>query len=327
MLRTPAFWRRRGPLAWLLSPCGAFYLIGGKIRQARGRPQAAPIPVICIGNAVVGGSGKTPVVRALAEMLQAAGHRPHILSRGYGGKAVGAMPRRVQTTDHSADVGDEPLMLAATAPVWVSPNRLASAKAAADADADADAAIMDDGWQSTALRKDINLLVLDGAYGIGNGFGLPAGPLRECWPAALARADAVVLYGQDAHGLLQGSDLPVFRAALAADREGDWHGRRLLAFAGIGRPEKFFATLENLGAQMVEQRAFPDHHPYDAEEIRALTERAQALDATLATTEKDWARMGRPEAVAYLPVRCRWEDEAGLRRWLLARLAAAKTSL
>lgn len=318
MLRTPGFWRRRGPLAWLLSPLGALYKLGGRFRQRFGQPKAAPIPVLCVGNAVVGGSGKTPVVLSLVELLRDMGHQPHILSRGYGGRSVTRTPRLVRgASDSALEVGDEPLMLAASAPTWVGRDRVASAFATAEAGATI--AIMDDGWQSPRLRKDINLLVLDGAYGVGNGFGLPAGPLRESWPAALSRADAVVLYGRDEHGLLAGSSLPVFPAAMEADAKtrAHWAGRRVFAFAGIGRPEKFFATLEALGAQVLERRAFPDHRYYTEEDIRNLLERARSLDAIPVTTEKDWTRMGQHAGtIEYLAVRCVWKEEQALREWL-----------
>ncbi len=296
-------------------------MLAGRMRQWRRNPKIAPIPVICVGNAVVGGSGKTPVVLSLIALLRAQGYTPHVLSRGYGGQGVTHMPRQVQaTTDSAADVGDEPLLLAAHAPTWVGHDRAASARAAAEAGALV--ALMDDGWQSPALRKDINLLVLDGAYGVGNGFGLPAGPLRESWRAALARADAVVLYGEDRQGLLTGTALPVFRVTLQAAPEARarWNGQRVLAFAGIARPEKFFATLESLGAEIVARHTFPDHYAYDKEVFTLMAE-AQAMNAVAVTTEKDWVRLTERERVEYLPVHCVWENEAALSAWLTERLA------
>jgi tetraacyldisaccharide 4'-kinase len=277
--------------------------------------------VICVGNLVAGGAGKTPVALALAELLKARGVGVHILTRGYGGRLPG--PLRVELEVHDAgDVGDEALLLAACAPTWVARDRLAGARAAAAAGAAA--LVLDDGFQNPALAKDLSVLVIDGTYGLGNGRVMPAGPLREAPGRALARADAVVLIGEDRAGIetwLGGR--PLLRAELVpAPDAPDLAGQRVLAFAGIGRPEKVFATLEACGAELVERRAFPDHHPYGRSELDALIARAAALDARPVTTEKDAARLPADlrAAVAVLPVVLRWGDPAAAAR-LLDRLS------
>jgi tetraacyldisaccharide 4'-kinase len=321
--RTPRWWRKRNLKALLLWPLSLLWQFGSVLRpRLAGEPQHVSVPVICVGNAVAGGAGKTPVVLSLVRLLPRVGLLPHSLSRGYGGKAY-ARPHAVEPTDSAADVGDEALMLARVAPCWVSADRVASARDAAAHGAKV--VVMDDGWQSPYLHKDLHMLVVDGAYGIGNGFCLPAGPLREPWEQALAKADAVVLLGEDATGLLErGVAQPVFRARLLPDADAiaRWRDKQVLAFAGIGRPEKFFLTLTSIGAQIIDRQVFADHHQFSDAELEALLARAKAQNLQLLTTEKDWVRL-RPEwrkQVQFLPVECVWENEKALTSWMAERL-------
>lgn len=305
MLHAPRFWWRRAGLASaLLSPIGA--VVGAialrRMGQAGGRIAA---PVICIGNPTVGGAGKTPTAIALLSRLTARGARPFALLRGHGGTARG--PLRVDTAAHGpAEVGDEALLLAAYAPTIVAGGdrlgggRLAIAEGASHV-------VMDDGFQNPSLHKDVSLLVVDGAVGIGNGQVTPAGPLRAPLAPQLARADAVLVVGPGAAGervaeaarnagvLVLAGRLTPDPAAIAA-----LNGRPLLAFAGIGRPEKFFATLRAEGLSLAAERAFADHHPYAPGEIAALAADAERLGAWLVTTEKDMARLSTP---AFAPLR------------------------
>ncbi len=325
-MRAPDFWTEDGALAALLAPLGAGYDLAGRLRRALVPSVAADIPVVCVGNLVAGGAGKTPVVLALVETLTARGVAVHCLSRGYGGSSPG--PRRVDAAcDSAAEVGDEALLLARAAPSWVARDRAAGARAAAAAGARV--LVMDDGFQNPALAKDLSLLVVDGAYGFGNRRVMPAGPLRETVARGLARADAVVLLGRDDRNLRAplGARLPLLTARLAP-RHGSENlvGHRVLAFAGIGRPEKFFATLAGpeggpgggLGAELVETRAFPDHHPYSAAELRSLRARARSLDAILVTTEKDAVRLTpeQREGIETLAVAVVWDDPAALQALL-----------
>ena len=298
-MRAPEFWRTGGWPARALAPAAALYEAAAARRAARRTPAPAPAPTVCVGNLVAGGAGKTPTAIAIACRLRARGRAPHLLARGYGGRARG--PLRVDPARHDARaVGDEALLLARAAPVWVA-RRRAEAAAAARA-AGAGALVLDDGFQSRELAADIALVVVDGGYGFGNGRLLPAGPLRERVERGLARASAVVLVGEDRTGARRRlpAGLPVLSARLAPGRGREAvAGKRVVAFAGIGRPGKFFETLEGLGCAVAAAHEFADHRRYRAHEILALADKAAALDAVLVTTAKDAARI--PEPLRALP--------------------------
>jgi len=325
-MRAPEFWRRRGWQAWALEPVAQAYAAAGVLRRALAHPVRASVPVLCVGNLVAGGAGKTPVTLELARLLTAAGHRPQILTRGYGGALSG--PVRVDPATHDfRAVGDEALLLAAAAPTWVAHDRPAGARAAAAAGADI--ILMDDGLQNPSLIQDLALMVVDAGYGFGNGRVIPAGPLREPRARGLARARAAVLIGQDTADL--GADLarhlPVARAALVPCGDiAPWQGRRVVAFAGIGRPGKFFDSLIALGVELIAGIGFPDHHPYKPEEMAALIGQAERAGATAVTTTKDWVRLptdlrGRVETLA---VRLAWSgpDDSALIQRLIQPLLA-----
>jgi tetraacyldisaccharide 4'-kinase len=308
-MRAPKFWERDGsPLGILLQPAAAAYTLAGRRRRAVARPWRAPVPVLCVGALTVGGAGKTPTALALAAALQARGVALHFLTRGYGGTAAG--PLQVDPSAHDAAlVGDEALLLGQAAPCWLSGDRVAGARAAIATGAEA--IVMD-----------------DGGHGLGNGRVLPAGPLREPIADGLARAGAVVLIGADDTGVAARlGRCPVLRAKLvpSPDAAAELGGQRVLAFAGIGRPTKFFATLRSLGAELAEQRAFPDHHRYTAAGIDSLLRRAEQLKAIPVTTAKDAMRLPKEAraAVRVLPVQLQWQD-AGALDLLLARVLASR---
>ncbi|MBT6205588.1 MAG: tetraacyldisaccharide 4'-kinase [Alphaproteobacteria bacterium] len=291
-MRRPAFWDEGGIMPALLWPFSCIWTLATRHRQASNTAQRAGVPVICVGNVTAGGGGKTPTCIALAERLTSQGWQPHVLSRGYGGRLKG--PVKVDPESHTArDVGDEPLLIARHGPVWIGADRLASAaRAVADG---ADLLIMDDGLQNPSLARELVLLVIDGPAGLGNGRVIPAGPLREPLGDALAKTHAVLLVGSDPHRLgerLAASVSPILHADIRP-RAGAlvFQGEPVYAFAGIARPEKFFATLNDLGAVVLKTRSFPDHHVFDPMTVTTMLEEAVAMGARLVTTEKDWVRL------------------------------------
>jgi tetraacyldisaccharide 4'-kinase len=315
---TPEFWARPGLAQAVLEPLAWANAAAGAARRALARPWRAGVPVLCVGNVVAGGAGKTPVALSLARRLCANGARPFLLSRGYGGTAAG--PLIVDPARHgAAEVGDEALLLAQAAPTIVARDRVLGARAAIAAGAAF--IVMDDGFQNPSLEKDLSLLVIDGAYGFGNGSLIPAGPLRESVASALARADAVVLMGGDEAGVAPRLHGKRVLAADLAPVAGTLPAGPLVAFAGIGRPDKFFRTLAAAGGRIAARHAFPDHHPYAESELQRLAGEARELGARLVTTAKDAARLTPAwrARVAVLEVEVRWRDEATLDA-LLARL-------
>ncbi|THD58888.1 tetraacyldisaccharide 4'-kinase [Phenylobacterium sp.] len=328
-LSTPRWWYERDGAARsgampfaraLLTPLSWIWAAVTARRIARTAPTEAGAPVICIGNVTMGGAGKTPIARAVAERLRARGHAVSLLSRGYGGRLEG--PVRVDPAVHSAaDVGDEPLMLARDATVWVARDRLAGAKAAAGAGAQA--IVMDDGFQNPSVRKALSLVVVDGetrgrAWPFGDGRVFPAGPMREPLAAGLARADAIIV--------LLPADLPEVDPELAAQLRGppllSAHLQPAapppagpqVGFAGVGKPWKVEAALKAAGCDLKDFAPFPDHAAYDDATLTRLAERAQVFGAGLVTTEKDWVRLPgawRAKVTAW-PVAAVFDDPAAL---------------
>jgi len=308
-MRTPVFWftppDRPATMARLLAPLGALYAQATARRVAQDGWRA-PVPVICVGNLNAGGTGKTPTAIAILQMLATRGIAVHVVTRGHGGRLDGP----VRVNGQSADlVGDEPLLLAAFAPTWVAKNRAEGAKAAVLAGARA--ILLDDGFQNPSVVKDLSIVVVDAAKGFGNGRCIPAGPLREPVVAGLARADLLLAIG----------DVPLIGAI--PDMTGrldplptgmDWAGARVFAFAGIGHPEKFFATLRKTGADIAGTVGLGDHQPLTEAVLIRLTAQAAALNAQLVTTEKDAVRLPasfRPHVLT-LPVRLTIDDPAPL---------------
>ena len=313
-------------------PLAALY--GSIAARRMMRPGAdAGVPVICVGNYHTGGAGKTPTVLALVEMLRALGETPFVLSRGYGGSLPG--PLRVDAARHAAaEVGDEPLMMAAHAPVVIARDRVAGARLARGEGAGV--IVMDDGFQNPALRKDLSLIVVGAARGLGNGRVFPAGPLRAPLAPQLARTDALLVIGEgdaaaDLECALAARGAPVFHARVTPDAKtvAALVGKRVLAFAGIGDPGRFFDTLRAQGIEVAAERTFPDHHRFTKDEISALRAAAARDGLALVTTEKDFARLcggdlaPLAEGITPLPVALRFDDEARLRELIVARLRAA----
>ena len=319
-MQAPKFWyRSRSWQAVLLSPFGALYAWATARRQKNARPTRVDIPVICIGNLNVGGTGKTPTTIALAQLLSARGIAVHIVSRGYGGSllAVTQVDPRIHTAD---ETGDEPLLMAAFAPTWVANERVAAARAAQNAGADV--ILLDDGFQDPSLTKDLTIIVVDAARGFGNGCCLPAGPLRESVHVGLKRANAVISIGEPEvqsqfreRSADQVGRIEHLSASLKPIEMGmPWAKGRYLAFAGIGDPEKFFATLRGLGAPLVRTVALDDHQKLARPMIQRLMKEAQSMNAQLVTTEKDAARLPADlrSGILSLPVRLEFDDANAL---------------
>jgi len=367
-MKAPRFWYQpEGRAARLLAPFEKLYRAGAVLRRFFAKPYRASIPVICIGNVVAGGSGKTPTALALAELLLKQGHKPVFVTRGYGGSQRG--PLRVDAAHHGADdVGDEALLLLRVAPVYIGCDRAATIR---EAEKEASHIILDDGLQNPHIQPSTALLVMDGAVGLGNGHMIPAGPLREPLAEAMQRVDAVLVVGGDlisspplaglmrqhqvenerglvntgasvdqppppppasgvgasmAHNsFIQECNKPILHAHLQPVLPVDFPRQdQFLAFAGIGRPEKFYDLCRKAGLTLAATRDFADHHPFTRSELDDLQNQARALGAHLLTTEKDYVRL-HPAIRAHIltfPIRLVFDDKDAIEAFVAGHFHA-----
>ena len=310
-LQIPKFWNDDTLSSKILAPLAWLY---GKIvvlRSQNPKPEKIDIPIICIGNVIIGGAGKTPVAMAIAKILIRDGVNVHFLTRGYKGSLKG--PVEVNSKIHNfEDVGDEALLLSKISKTWISHNRYLGADAASKAGAQT--IIMDDGFQNSSIFKDSSFLVVDGGYGFGNKKLIPAGPLREKIDHAIKRADAAIIIGKDRRNIIQeiGGKIKIIRGRIRVNKK--YHSlknKNCLAFCGIGMPEKFFSTLESIGVKIKKKYTFPDHHKYSSEEIDQICKAGKNLKAEIITTEKDFMRLPKKPSmkIKTLPITIEWEKK------------------
>lgn len=332
---TPQWWYAKQSIApVLLTPAALVWNAVTRARWAIAKPYLSRLPVICIGNLTAGGTGKTPAAIAIAHILQNAGERPVFLTRGYGGSTCG--PHLVDPfIDKAATVGDEPMLLARVAPTIVSTDRADGASLAECQDASV--IIMDDGFQNPGIVKTLSLIVIDGALGLGNEHVIPAGPLRASVGFQLARANGIILVGEgDAvervQTLARGASLPVVSATLVPERDNTWLKKKaLVAFAGIGNPEKFFRSVESLGGNIVARKSYRDHYTYSSQDALELLTLAARHNAHLVTTQKDFVRIeGVSElqelqkSTRALPVNMQFKDMGKLKQMLTQALKSGQ---
>ncbi len=313
-MKTPSFWyTSRGFLSSLLSPLGWLYGKGGKLLRALKKPHRFPIPVISVGNIICGGSGKTPTAIALAHLLQQKGIEVHFVTRGYGGLLQG--PVEVSPSHSPKDIGDEPLLLAQHAPTWVAKNRPLGVQKAMENGAHL--VILDDGHQTSSLYKNISFVVVNALQGFGNGHVMPAGPLRETLQEGLRRANAIIGIGE---GNMP-AGLPLFKAKINP-QPVSFSLNRVVAFCGLGFPQKFYRTLKDLGATLVATKSFPDHHTYTEDELLELQALAKAQQALLITTRKDWVKISPSwqKHLHVLDIEVQFEDPEGICNFIFEKI-------
>ncbi len=312
-MRTPSFWHEPpGVISTLLRPLGWLYGWGGKVLSSFAKPQHFSVPIISVGNIVSGGSGKTPTAIALALLLQEKGKNVHIVTRGYGGSVKG--PLRVEPSHHNyQEVGDEPLLLAQQAPTWVAKHRPSGVQAAIDQGAEL--IILDDGHQTRSLYKDISFVVVDKTQGFGNGQVIPAGPLRESLSEGFKRTDAFIGIG----GIETQLGRQIFNAKSVSQplKVG-----RVVAFCGLGFPEKFYNSLKKEGIDLIAKKSFPDHNVYEDKDLQWLLTLANEHNAQLITTRKDWVKLPKDwqDQVNVLDIKIEFEDPEGIYQFIKSRI-------
>ncbi len=305
----PKFWKKRGFLAEVTLPFSVFYYIFVLIKNKfSAKPEKLNVPIICIGNIVAGGSGKTPVAIEVGKIIGKFNKKYAFVSRGYGGKIT--EPTKVDIKKHTAhDVGDEPLLLARAAPCYIAKNRIEGAKAAIKDGAEI--IILDDGMQNNSIEKDLIIMTVDGGFGFGNGLLLPAGPLRGKLQDALQKVDATIIIGKDKMQISNdiADKTPIIHATIKHTDNIDKN--QYIAFAGIGRPQKFFDSLVEEGVEIIEEVSFSDHYKYKKKDIKKLFQLAEEKEAKLITTEKDAIRLSVEdrEKIAIFPIEVKWSDE------------------
>ncbi len=316
-MKTPSHWNSINLLSLILSPLGAVYALATKLRLRYNKSKKVSIPVICIGNLTAGGTGKTPVSISIAQLLQQQTLNPFFVSRGYGGNLKNII---VNPNIHTPkQCGDEPLLLARQAPVVINPDRYAGANTAITNGANI--IIMDDGFQNPKLHKDLSFLVFDGNFGVGNELCIPAGPLRETISSGISRAQAIIIIGPDKHNLRTRFNLPCFMGKITPLPQTH-SNKKVIAFAGIGNPQKFYNSLTECGFEIIKSYDYPDHHYYTEAELKKLISQAQQNNALLYTTSKDFVKIPShlQKHFKVLEITIQWENPQDLTNFILQRI-------
>jgi len=316
-MNTPKFWQNNNLISRILHPLGELYALATRLRIKFKKPKKIDIPVVCIGNLTAGGTGKTPTAISLAFMLQNAGLYPNFISRGYHGSLSAT---QVNPSLHTPQqVGDEPLLLAQIAPTFINADRYQGALMAQNNQAEC--IIMDDGFQNPTLYKDLSLLVIDGNVGFGNQKCIPAGPLREHIKDGIKRAQAALIIGSDCYNLATALPIPCFKGNIVAHKP-QLNNNRVVAFAGIGRPQKFYTSLQELGIEIIQTFDFPDHHYYTVEELQKIINFAKENKAQAITTSKDFVKIPNSlkDNFIVLNIGIQWEKPQELQEFIVSHI-------
>lgn len=311
MLKTPKFWMQKNLLSYALLPLSLIYLFGFFLAKTFTKKQKSSKPIICIGNLIAGGSGKTPTAIAVGEILHEIGISFAFLSRGYMNDGATFLMLSLDDVNKANQVGDEPLLLLETAPTFVAKNRLFGARELETMQR-FQAIVLDDGMQNNSLQTDFNILVVDGKIGFGNDFLIPAGPMRETLKSGLQKTDLVVLVGETTAKIEKKlSGKKIVRAKIFPKNLHDFAGKKLSAFCGLAFPEKFFSFLENQGLEVIEREGFSDHYAYKNDDLERIYNKAKAQNLTLVTTKKDWVKFPQSfrEKISYLDIKLEFENK------------------
>ena len=292
MLKAPKFWylKKDTYLSNSLYPFSLLFRLGTKLRIILSQKKNAELPIICIGNIVVGGAGKTPVSLKIGKMLRQAGYSPHFVSKGYSG--IEKNNTLVQKWHSPKSVGDESILLSEVAPTWIGFDRNKSFNLAKEKGADC--IIMDDGFQNPTIQKDFSIIVINEEQEFGNKRVMPSGPLRESITRGLSRTNLIIVIGTISKEIKTKIPIhiPVINASFAiSDENKIFKGQKITAFAGIAYPEKFFTSLAEQGARIVKEVIYPDHHIYHENDLLNLAEIANKTQSILVSTQKDFVRI------------------------------------
>ena len=318
MLKTPKFWLEKNLISVALFPLSLIYFLIFFIIKIFSKPQKISKPIICVGNLIAGGSGKTPTAIALGKVIKEMKVSFAYLSRGYMNDGAEFLMLRKEDNNKANQVGDEPMMLLETAATFVAKDRLFGAKMIESMNK-FQAIVLDDGMQNNRLKSDYNILVVDGKIGFGNGFMIPAGPMREPLCLGLKKADLVVLIGEASDELNKIlNNKKIVKAKIFATNSQEFLGKKLIAFCGLAFPEKFFSLLKELGLEVLESYGFADHHNYKIHELEALYQKAKEQNAVLIATKKDWVKFPKvfQEKISYLDVELKFENDDLLKKEL-----------